>query len=229
MKRTAAANGGVPLGKVRFQRATGIKEYDWGKYWARYSDVQRDAGFTPNSLTAGYGEDFLIEKVILLMRELNRFPTKGDFRLKDHNDPEFPSKSTIENLGSKTELVAKIHEYAKRKSYTDIVQICEEVIASEDHDDGTLNESVVDIGEVYLFKSGRYYKIGMTTDTVRRGTELRIQLPESLNLIHSIKTDDPSGVEAYWHRRFELKRMNGEWFDLSPAEVKAFKAWRRIA
>ncbi len=47
------------------------------------------------------------------------------------------------------------------------------------------------IGEVYLIKSGRYYKIGKTIDPVRLGAELRIQLPEKITLIHSIKTDDP--------------------------------------
>ena len=85
------------------------------------------------------------------------------------------------------------------------------------------------VGEVYLFKSGRYYKIGRTKDTVRREAEIRIQLPEACDLIHSIKTDDPSGIEVYWHRRFEAKRKQGEWFDLSPADVKAFKRWRRVA
>ena len=84
------------------------------------------------------------------------------------------------------------------------------------------------LGEVYLFKSGRYYKIGKTNDTVRRGKELRIQLPEKCILIHSIKTDDPSGIETYWHGRFEEKRLNGEWFNLSPTDIKAFKNWRRI-
>ena len=83
-------------------------------------------------------------------------------------------------------------------------------------------------GEVYLFKSGRYYKIGKTIDTVRRGNELRIQLAEKIDLIHSIKTDDPSGIESYWHRRFDSKRMNGEWFDLNSSDVKAFKQWKRI-
>lgn len=85
-----------------------------------------------------------------------------------------------------------------------------------------------ELGEVYLFKSGHFYKIGKTNCTVRRGSELRIMLPEKITLIHSIKTDDPSGIEAYWHKRFELKRKNGEWFDLTSNDVKAFKRWRRI-
>jgi hypothetical protein len=57
---------------------------------------------------------------------------------------------------------------------------------------------------------------------------LRIKLPEELVTVHTIKTDDPEGIERYWHERFRDKRKEGEWIELNTADIKAFKKWRRI-
>ncbi|HHT9125031.1 MAG TPA: GIY-YIG nuclease family protein [Candidatus Brocadiia bacterium] len=227
IRRTAKENGGKPLGINRFANEIGIKPYDWKKYWARFGDAQKEAGFEPNTLTPAYSDDFLIKKIIDLIRKLGKFPTQGELRLEKRNDPEFPGRSFKEQ---KRKLASKIIEWCEGKSeYNDIIEFCKPVLeefgVKEDSDDTNIHKEV---GEVYLYKSGHYYKIGKTDDTVRRGKEIRIQLPERTDLIHSIKTDDPSGIEAYWHKRFEAKRMQGEWFNLNAADVKAFKRWRRI-
>ena len=72
------------------------------------------------------------------------------------------------------------------------------------------------------------YKIGFTNLVDRRISELGAKAPAELELVHEIKTDDPRGVEKYWHQRFEAKRMRGEWFKLNAADVKAFKRWKKI-
>lgn len=84
-------------------------------------------------------------------------------------------------------------------------------------------EATPEYGFVYLLKSGRFYKIGKTNAVGRRERELAIQLPEKATVIHSIKTDDPTGIEEYWHKRFRDRRRNGEWFELEPSDIAAFR------
>lgn len=230
IRRTAKMNGGKPLGVTRFERETGINAYDWSKIWARFGDAWQDAGFAPNEFQGAYSDEFLIEKIVKLVRKLKKIPTYREINVERTGDPELPDKKVFARLGPKDQLVRRVSEYCTSKNgYDDVATLCAPLLRVNDGQEGnpTIRGDEA-IGEVYLLKHGRHYKIGKTNDTVRRGAELRIQLPEKINLIHSIKTDDPSGVEAYWHRRFEIKRMNGEWFDLGPADVKAFRRWRRI-
>lgn len=228
IKRTAKENGGRPLGARRFQNETGISAYEWGKHWARYGDAVRDAGLQPNQRNAAYTDEFLIQKVIGITRKLGNFPTFRELLVEKGNDPGMPDQSAFQRLGGKRGIALKVAHYCEgRWEYKDITALCAPLLTRivPEEKGESISETV---GEVYLFRSGRYYKIGRTNDTVRRGTEIRIQLPERLHLIHSIKTDDPSGIEAYWHKRFESKRKGGEWFNLTQADIRAFKRWKRI-
>lgn len=85
------------------------------------------------------------------------------------------------------------------------------------------NSPLIRVEPVYLLKSGRYYKIGRSGDVGRRRYDIALQLPERHTLVHSIRTDDPVGIEAYWHKRFADRRANGEWFSLSAEDVRTFK------
>lgn len=229
IQETAKQNGGIPLGIDRFAKETGISTWEIGKHWARFGDAQQEAGFSPNQKTIAHDEELLLSSFVDLMRELGQFPTRGEMRLKRSKQPDFPTDTVYyRRFGGKKSLAEKISEYAEKKGYDDVVKICQPIIESPEEEQEEDTGGGMPVGEVYLFKSGRYYKIGKTNDTVRRGNELRIQLPEKMNLIHSIKTDDPSGIEAYWHKRFESKRMQGEWFDLNSSDIKTFKRWRKI-
>lgn len=222
--RTAKANGGTPLGWRRFLSETGIKESDWkGKYWARWNDAVTEAGLEPNQKTSAYEEGLLIEKFISLMRELGRFPVIAEIRMKVRKDPTFPNDKTFGRFGSKPEFAGKILDYCRSRSgYDDVVALCA-TISPRSNNEQDRDESQVVIGYVYLMKSGKFYKLGRSNAAGRREYELSIQLPEKLKTVHVIRTDDPAGIEAYWHKRFEEKRRNGEWFDLDTAEVSAFK------
>jgi hypothetical protein len=234
IRRTANANGGTPLGYARFATETGITRKDWyGTYWARWSDAVREAGLQPNMLSVATAAELLLEQYAKLARQLGRLPTDAELRMKRKSDSSFPSWTTIAKLGTKVELVRQLEVYCRsRGDLADVVGLCMQYLA---HCPSPANEPESEdaptrVGYVYLLKHGsrREYKIGRTYNPLRREGELGIQLPEKCKPVHYIKTDDPEGVEAYWHRRFASKRKEGEWFALTPQDVRAFKRWRRI-
>lgn len=226
IKRTAAANDGVPLGLRRFESETGIGRSEWfGKYWARWGDAVREAGLTPNRLRSKlYGESQLLHMYAQLSRELGRLPAQGDLQVKRRNDSTFPSLNVFRRRWPNTsELVVKLLEYCRSEGgWDDVVRLCEEYIPRARSGPRESQVSDQEDGFVYLIKSGRFYKIGRTNAAGRRKYELGIELPERAEEIHVIRTDDPSGIGAYWHKRFDAKRKKGEWFELDAADVKAF-------
>jgi hypothetical protein len=232
IRRTAKENDGVPLGSARFEQATGIRYTDWfGMHWARWGDALRDAGFEPNQLQGAYEKEELLRSYAELAKELGRLPSSGDLRLKRRASTEFPSWNTFSRLGRKSALIRQVREFCSTQpGHESVVSFCDDYLAARGQSDQNVSKDKVVIGYVYLMKHGsrREYKIGRTNNRLRREGEISIELPEEVEPIHVIETDDPAGVEAYWHRRFADKRIRNEWFALSAEDVRAFKRWRRI-
>lgn len=234
LQKLAKENGGKTPSENVFVENTRVGIYDRMRYWPNYGELVREAGLTPNKFDkTKYNRDQLCEIFIGFIREKRRWPTRGDLDVKHFNDPTFPHSQTFyRELGLTGDLIQTILEYVEgRKGFEDIVNACNSALERFkihiEEFDGKVEGK---LGWVYLFKHGQYnhYRIGRTSDLLRRGSEIRIQLPERAVLIHSIKTVDPEGIETYWLNRFKLKQMNGDWFKLSRAEVKEFKRWKKI-
>jgi hypothetical protein len=220
LKRVAAENGGAAPGRGVFQRETGIKQSDWlGRYWVKWGEAVAEAGLRPNELTAAYSKDFVLEKLAAFASELGHIPTNAELRMRTRTDPELPAHTTFSRLGSQAERLLKLADYCKDK-YPDVLAMCEATVIPMRP---AAPVAEPEFGFVYLIKSGKFYKLGKSNAVGRRERELAIQLPEKSKTVHTIRTDDPAGIEAYWHKRFEAKRMNGEWFNLTADDVAAFR------
>ncbi|MCA9024958.1 MAG: GIY-YIG nuclease family protein [Planctomycetaceae bacterium] len=230
IRRLAGENEGSPPGQIRFANESGIRESEWlGRYWARWGDALIEAGYQPNLWRAGYEDEWVLEKLVHLIRQLDKFPTKNELAMHSRSKPDFPSHGVFRRLGTKSELALKAADWCKSRSgFDDVIKICEPFAAKKSKAELSKNSDPIVKGFVYLLKSGRHYKIGHTNSVARREYELGIQLPEKAAVIHKIETDDPSGIEAYWHKRFAEKRLNGEWFALTAADVRAFKLRRKF-
>ncbi len=233
IRRTAKANSGAALGWRRFEAETGIRYRDWyGQFWTRWSDAVREAGFEPNRMSEAIEDDFLLEKLVLLTRRLERVPIEGDILIAARNDPTFPSEKVFRRLGLKRQRVCRVIAFCEANPGHDDVAVLwkQVVVAEQPQDTEVFSSPSPTVGYVYLLKHGsrREYKIGRTNNPLRRAGELGIQLPEKLQPVHYIETDDPAGIEAYWHTRFASKRKEGEWFELTAEDVRAFKRWKRI-
>jgi len=192
----------------------------------RWSDAVTEVGCTPNAWNVPLNETDLIQSYANFVRELGHIPVVAELKLKSNQDPSFPSHNTFRRFGTKTQQVTRLIAHCEGSPpLADVLAIAR---SSE-----TKSEAVVPLpdepncreaaGYVYLLRAGPNFKVGRSVSFERRSRELAIQLPERAETVHVISTDDAVGIEAYWHRRFESKRKNGEWFALSAQDVKAFK------
>ncbi len=213
------------VGGAVFARETGISVYYWnGGYWRSWSAFQQDLGFKPNAPTARIDDQTLLQRFANLTVELRHVPTQADLKLKRKSDSSFPGEDRFRRWGNRDALLAKVREYCNgQPEYAEALDLLE-ADASASLEARLSSFRIA--GFVYLLRTGKHYKIGRTNATGRRLRELAIQLPEKPDTVHVIETDDPEGIEQYWHRRFSERRQGGEWFSLSPDDVRAFKRRR---
>jgi hypothetical protein len=229
IRRCAEENGGRPLGRERFYAATGIRESDWsGRFWIRWNDALVEAGFTPNRLNAAHEEEHLLRQLALFVRELGRYPVEAEVRMRRRTDPTFPSANTFRRFGNKQATIGRLAAYCETESELgDVLAILDPLVEAESEvDENPGAGPAASDGFVYLVKSGKHYKIGRSNSAGRRFYEIGLQLPEAVKVVHYLTTDDPVGIERYWHDRFADRRANGEWFALTAADVKAFRRRR---
>jgi uncharacterized protein YlzI (FlbEa/FlbD family) len=78
-------------------------------------------------------------------------------------------------------------------------------------------------GYVYLISGSKSYKIGMSKTPIKRIEKLSVVLPFPIKTIALIESQDIKQLEQQLHKRFADKRINGEWFDLSPEDIEYIK------
>jgi hypothetical protein len=168
-------------------------------------------------------ENDVIEAFARLIERLGKWPTKSELEFEHNNNDLFPSEGVFRRLKKKKSLAVTILEYCNTHEALPIAaSIARERVKSEKPDSPHCRSPIN--GYVYMMKSGRRYKIGKTNSPSRRHREVRLDLPDPTHLVHTIETDDPTGIEAYWHKRFDSKRVRDtEFFELDASDVGAFK------
>lgn len=205
-----------------FEKATGIRMSEWyGIHWRSWGDALTEAGYEPNEKQGKLSSDEVLKKYAEAVRHFGRIPAEIDIRMFVRGRPDFPGRTTFTNhFGNKQGLVEALANLVQNnEEYADLADI----VPVSKHPSNQGSPAAITEGYVYLLKSGDHFKIGRSEELERRVKQISVQLPESVTLEHAIRTDDPPGIEAYWHRRFSDRRANGEWFRLTMADIRAFK------
>ncbi|MGA9583827.1 MAG: hypothetical protein WBQ95_00790, partial [Terracidiphilus sp.] len=170
IRRTAV--DGRPLGRDQFCTQTGIREHDWlGRYWAKWSDAQTEAGFEPLSFNPKFDDEYILERIAKLVGKLGKFPTTPEMQLERNNNPDFPNNRVIGRRWNRNALIERLVKFcATNPQYQDVALILSSIprnpIKLEDSESDALSPS--ESGYVYLIRAQGAYKIGCTRAPYRR-------------------------------------------------------------
>lgn len=83
-------------------------------------------------------------------------------------------------------------------------------------------------GVIYLAAGNGSYKIGRSSSFPDREHQLTTKLPFAVEVIHTIRARDTVAAERFWHERFSVRRVRGEWFKLGESEVAEFCSYSEM-
>ncbi len=212
---------GVSPGLARFSAETGLPQTRFiGVYWARWSDALKEAGLPTNELQGKFDSEELLHGLAKFIQKTNRYPSNRDLRLaKRQGEAVANEKVYSDHFGGADGIKNALRDFCNaNEGFEDVLALIPEVRTKTAVPTDTTSD-----GHVYLLKSGAHFKIGRTNNLERRFREISTTLPEATEIVHSIATDDPAGIEAYWHNRFADRRVRGEWFKLERDDVRAFR------
>lgn len=79
---------------------------------------------------------------------------------------------------------------------------------------------------VYFITDGRYTKIGIATNLIKRLSSLQTSNPRKLKPLCAIICENKQEMQKYemmLHKIFDAKRRNGEWFLISENDIEKSK------
>jgi hypothetical protein len=170
----------------------------------------------------------LPDLLIVEVRRLGRLPTHAELTMRRGEDSSFPNERVFGNRigGQQARHDKLLLHCAGQRDLADVAAILGSAPPRARKVEPISPGAAGRLGFVYLIRipKSRKYKVGMTYDMDERLADLQRNSPEPPTLVHVIQTDDPAGIERYWHRRFDSQRIRKEWFELSAADERAFKS-----
>ncbi len=116
------------------------------------------------------------------------------------------------------EQIEEINEHLIRENQRQYEESYERVPKSRRQ---SISKAKEEAGYVYFIKehfSGKV-KIGKTKHMNSRMEMFGVKLPFEWDVIKTVKSADYSLTETLLHRKYENKRVNGEWFDLTQSDI----------
>ena len=218
-------------GKVSFRsfiHEAGISEHalrraPWFPGWNAFLE---ELGHGTNAFSKpSISDEDVASSVAKLILQFERWPTEDQFARAKKLDNTIPDVSVIRKSKRSGNLLAILSRYQLgNPRYETVRSIASDEMKKRHQDPAGPTEVARVRGYVYMLESRRRYKIGHTNSPTRRHREVSVNVPDPTKLVHTIETDDPRGIEGYWHTRFCTKRITGtEWFNLDADDVRAFK------